>query len=138
MENRIEDILQISLRTFEEDKGNLVPIESKVDSLIPIKRVFYVYGVPKGEVRGRHAHHKTNQVLICMAGKCVIRCFDGFDWKEFILKEPNQALFIPVGIWAEEIYVNEGTVLMVLCDTSYSSKDYIFSLEEFTKVKRNE
>jgi dTDP-4-dehydrorhamnose 3,5-epimerase-like enzyme len=129
----IEDILQISLRTFEEEKGNLVPIESKVDSLIPIKRVFYVYGVPKGEVRGKHAHYKTNQVLICMAGECHIRCFDGEEWRSFTLNEPNQALFVPAGIWAEETYEQEGTVLMVLCDTAYAKSDYIFSMSKYKK-----
>lgn len=135
MKARLEDILKISLRTFEEEKGCLVPIESKVDSLIPIKRVFYVYGVPKGEVRGKHAHYKTNQVLICLHGQCDVRCFDGKEWGVYTLSEPNQALFVPNGIWAEETYVTENATLMVLCDTSYSQSDYIFDLDKFTKLR---
>ena len=50
----INDILIINLQTFTEVKGNLSPLESA--GLLDIKRFFYVYGVPPGEIRGRHSY----------------------------------------------------------------------------------
>ena len=73
----IDDVLKISLKTFSEEKGNLVPIES--DGLMNIKRVFYVYNTSKNETRGKHSHHKTKQLLICLQGSCEVICDDGKD-----------------------------------------------------------
>jgi len=138
MANQLDDVLQIHLRTFKDERGNLVPIESKFDSLMSIKRVFYVYDVPEGFTRGKHSHIKTSQLMICVSGKCLVRCFDGAAWGEYSLQTPNQALFVPPGIWSEETYVESGSTLMVLCDTHYDQGDYIFSLEEFEKLKEDE
>ena len=45
----------------------------------------------------------------------------------------GKGLLIPAGIWAFEKYINEGSVLMVLCDQAYEKDDYIFNYEEFKK-----
>lgn len=133
---KLEDVLEISLRSFNDPKGVLIPIESKVDCLIDIKRVFYVHGAPVGEVRGKHSHKKTVQVLICVSGKCEVICDDGEERKTYILDEPNKALYIPEGVWAEQKYINEGTVLMVLCNTKYDINDYVFDYDKFLKSKK--
>lgn len=132
----LEDVLEIGLRTFNDPKGILVPIETKVDCLIDIKRIFYIYSVPKGETRGKHSHIKTVQVLICTSGKCEVICDDGKNKKKYILDTPNKALYIPEGIWAEEKYIEKETVLMILCNTKYDIDDYIFDYNKFLKNKK--
>jgi dTDP-4-dehydrorhamnose 3,5-epimerase-like enzyme len=129
----INDILIINLQTFTEVKGNLSPLESA--GLLDIKRFFYVYGVPPGEIRGRHSHIETRQLFICSTGSVKITCDDGKNKVTYQLNTPSTALLVPAGIWAEELYEEEGTVLMVLCNTHYDPKDYVTNYEEFKKVK---
>jgi len=136
MNTSLDDILIITLRSFEDNKGSLVPIESELDCLIDIKRIFYVYNVPVNETRGKHSHKKTVQVLICIKGSCEVRCDDGKNNRSFVLSDPSKALYIPEGIWAEETYLTDDTLLMVLCNTKYQKEDYIFDYDEFKESKR--
>lgn len=131
--NKINDVLLINLKTFNDPKGCLVPIES--DGLIDIKRIFYVYNVPNKEIRGKHSHLKTNQMLICICGSIEVTCDDGTAKKSYLLDNPSKGLFVPYGIWAEERYLDKNSILMVLCDTKYNNNDYVFDYNTFLSKK---
>ena len=73
----LEDVKLISLKTFFEPDGKLVPIESEIDIPFQIKRIFYVFGVHNQNDRGKHSHYKTKQVLICLNGEVTVKCDDG-------------------------------------------------------------
>ena len=131
----LEDVKFFNTRTMVEPDGNLVPIESNYDIPFPIKRVFYVYGVKNQDDRGKHAHYKTKQVLICVHGKVEVLVNDGLKEKKYLLESPQQALYIPEMIWDEQIYLSEDTVLLVLSNTNYDTSDYIEDYDEFKRLK---
>lgn len=131
----INDVKLLNLRTFIEPDGNLVPVESKHDIPFDIKRIFYVYGVENQDDRGKHAHYKTKQVLICLNGEVEVVCDDGVHRKKYRLTKPHQAIYIPEMIWDEQRYMSEDSVLLVLSNTYYDIKDYIEDYEEFKKLK---
>ena len=133
--SKIGDILFYNMRTVIEDDGNLVPIESSLDTPFPIKRLFYVYGVRDSDVRGNHAHYKTEQLLICLSGKIEVTCKDGEESRKYLLESPQQALYIPEMIWDEQTYLSEGTVLLVLANTKYTPSDYIHDFDLFKKQR---
>ena len=133
----LEDVKFFNTRTMVEPDGNLVPIESNHDIPFPIKRVFYVYGVKNQDDRGKHAHYKTKQVLICVHGKVEVLVNDGLKEKKYLLESPQQALYIPEMIWDEQIYLSEDTVLLVLSNMKYDPKDYIHDFKTFKKLKQN-
>jgi len=131
----IEDVRFFNTRTMVEPDGNLVPIESNYDVPFSIKRIFYVYGVKDQNDRGKHAHYKTKQVLICLNGKIEVLVHDGKRKQKYLLESPQQALYIPEMIWDEQVYLTEDTVLLVLSDIKYLPEDYIHDFEEFKKMK---
>lgn len=131
----INDVKLLNLRTFIEPDGNLVPVESKHDIPFDIKRIFYVYGVQNQDDRGKHAHHKTKQVLICLSGEVEVICDDGVHRKKYKLTKPHQAIYIPEMIWDEQRYMSEDSVLLVLSNTYYDESDYITDYDEFKKLK---
>jgi dTDP-4-dehydrorhamnose 3,5-epimerase-like enzyme len=133
----INDVKLLNLRTFIEPDGNLVPIESKHDVPFDIKRIFYVYGVNDQNDRGKHAHYKTKQVLICLNGEVEVICDDGVHRKKYKLTKPHQAIYVPEMIWDEQRYISGDAVLLVLSNTYYDSKDYIEDYNEFLKIKNN-
>lgn len=126
----IEDVKLIDL-ACHKNQGVLVPIEAEKDIPFLIRRVFFVNGVPKGEVRGKHAHKKCNQVFVCQQGVLNVRVDDGVNRREFTLRQPNTALVVPQSIWAEEVYSTSDAALLVLTDMLYDSEDYIRTYAEF-------
>ena len=133
----VEDVRFFNLKTIVDIDGNLVPIESGIDTTFEIKRVFYVYGVKDQNNRGKHSHYTTEQILICLNGKLEVLCDDGNNKKKYLLESPQQALYIPSMIWDEQIYLSDDTVMLALCNTTYNTDDYIENYDEFLKIKEN-
>ena len=131
----ITDVKQFKLRTFMEPDGCLTPIEFGSDIPFRAKRLFYVYGVEKQNDRGKHAHHKTKQILICVSGRVDVVCDDGNNRERFILREPNDAIYIPELIWDEQIYADKKSVLLVIANTNYNKDDYIEDYQKFLKIR---
>ena len=132
----LNDVKLLDLKTITASDGSLVPIESDIDVPFEIKRIFYVYGVDNQDDRGKHSHHQTKQVLICLNGSVEVLCDDGKNRKIYILDEPNKGLYIPELIWDEQRYLSEDSVLLVLSNTNYDISDYIEDYDEFKKLKR--
>lgn len=124
-----------NMKTVVDENGNLTPIEANETLPFSIERVFYVYGVRSQELRGCHAHHNTQQLLVCLNGKIQVICKDGKDERQFLLESPQQGLYVPNMIWDEQLYRSEDAVLLSICSTKYDPADYIYSFNEFKKLK---
>ena len=103
----------------------LVPFE--------IKRIFWTYYTPESIVRGRHAHHDTEMILIAVAGKIIVNTEmqDG-STGIFKLDKPDVGLYMPPKCWHTMQY-SHNAVQIVITSTVYNEKDYIRSYDEFTK-----
>ena len=128
------------VRTFKltsniHPSGQLVVLESGSEVSLNIQRVFVVKG-KQGAVRGKHAHRRLTQILVCLHGICKITFLDGQNKGEITLDQPDVALEIPPGIWAEQHYVEPDTILMVLCDQPYDESDYIRDFAEFIEFRK--
>ena len=119
----------IELPYHKENNGDLVVVEGEI---IPfsIKRVFNVRQ-QKGDIRGRHAHLHCSQLLICTNGAVEVKCDDSRTTEIYVLDKPNFGLFIPPGIWADQKYIENNTILTVLCDRPFEEADYLRNYEDF-------
>ena len=133
----LSDILVFNFKLFEDDGGFLVPVTGNEDFPFPIKRVFYVYGPLGGKVRGDHAHHKCEQVLIALQGSLEVTCHDGTDEKTYLLDTPNKAIYVPAGVWSKEKYYCDKTILMAFCSKKYAKADYINDFSEYLEWKNS-
>ena len=131
----LDDVKKFTLKTFTEPDGKLTPIELDKDVPFEVKRMFYVYDVHDQNDRGKHSHHKTKQILIAVSGGVTVVCDDGKERRNYVLNEPNRALYIPEMIWDEQIYQSEDSVLLVLSNTNYEPDDYIEDYDEFRRLK---
>jgi hypothetical protein len=85
----------------------------------PIRRVFYIYGVPGDTERGHHGHRNTTQLLTCIRG-CVdvhIRNTNG-DF-HFVIDDPSKALVMPPDNFIIMKFHTD-SVLLALADTLFS------------------
>lgn len=128
-------VRRIELAFFQQNAGDLSVMEVPKHVPFAIARVFFVRA-QAGEVRGRHAHKVCSQLMTCPIGSVSIACDDGRDVTTFVLDRPDVGLLIPPCIWAEQTYVANGSVLMVLCDQVYDAEEYIRDYAEFTAFRR--
>ena len=131
----IKSVQLIRLPCYEEDECNLVVAEGN-EIPFSIVRVFNVKA-KRESVRGKHAHRVCTQLLICTNGSIEVRCDDSNSTEVYLLDKPNYGLIIKPGIWAEQKYLEDNTVLTVLCDSLYEEDEYICSYEEFKAYHKN-
>lgn len=122
------------LKAFGGAEGYLVALESGRQVPFVVRRIFYVWGVPKGCVRGRHAHRDGHQFFVSLNGACRFVCDDGRNRREFLLDKPDVGLYLPPMIWGEQTYLNEGAVAVVFADRPYDRSDYIEDYDVFVQL----
>lgn len=128
----------VSIPVRKDDRGTLAVIEHP---LLPfdVKRVYYLFDVQIGAIRGSHAHKSLRQVIIAMAGSFQVRLNDGSESDlVFGLNNPSQALMIPPGHWRTLEEFSSGAVALVLASELFDDDDYIRDYEEFVQWKKNQ
>ena len=96
------------------------------------QRVFYVYGVPAGSVRGQHAHKLCEQVLVCVRGQVRVVVDDGHRTAEVVLDDPRRGLHLPAMVFGTQRDYSADAVLLVLASHPYDAGDYLTDHAEFT------
>lgn len=124
----------IDFKTLGDERGTLVALEED-SSVIPfeIKRVYYMWDTTPGMVRGKHAHYKLKQVLVCVSGSCDIVLDDGHERCSVHLDSPARGLFIDGFVWREMENFSQDAVLMVLASEHYEEADYIRDYDVFLR-----
>lgn len=113
------------------DIGYISVVEDS--KLIPfeIKRVFWTYFTPESIVRGRHAHYKTEQVLVAVTGRIIVTTeLANGTIDTFVLENPNVGLYVPPFAWHTMQY-SHTAIQMVLASSEYNEDDYIRNYDQF-------
>lgn len=98
-----------------------------------VQRVFWTYYTPESIVRGRHAHHRTEQVLIAAAGRIIVTTeLANGEIQTFRLEDPFVGLYVPPNAWHTMQY-SHSAVQLVLASQPYNEADYIRDYEAFRK-----
>jgi hypothetical protein len=126
----------ITLPKIHNRSGNITALNNSVDLPFDVNRVYYLYDIPGGEVRGGHAHIELQQLIIAVSGSFDINIDDGFNKKSISLNRPYYGLQIVPGIWRELSNFSSGAICLVLASHIYDEKDYIRDYNEFLKYKR--
>lgn len=133
---QLEKCKLIDLPKIEDPRGNLTFVEGYNHIPFDIKRVFYLYDVPGGEIRAGHSNIYSEQFIIAMSGSFDVVVDDGFDKKTFSLNRAYYGLYLPTNVWREIDNFSSGAVCLVLTSTTYTPDDYIREYESFLKATR--
>lgn len=120
-------------------RGNLTVGE--FERQIPFRplRYFMVFGVPRQEIRGEHAHLACHQFLICVRGSCAVVADDGHQRVEVRLDAPHRGLYLPPMTWGVQYKYTDDAMLLVFASHHYDPADYIRDYAEFIEqVRRHE
>jgi dTDP-4-dehydrorhamnose 3,5-epimerase-like enzyme len=132
----LDKCVVIDLPKIPDARGNLTFIEGGHHIPFDIKRVFYLYDVPGGEMRAGHANIQLQQLIVAMSGSFDVVLDDGFEKKRVHLNRSYQGLYIPGMIWREIDNFSSGSVCMVLASAYYDAADYYRDYDEFITAAR--
>lgn len=123
----------IELSKIHNRAGNITPVAEGNGIPFKIKRIYYLYDVPGGEVRGGHAHYELEQLIVAASGSFDVVLDDGKNRKTVTLNRPNYGLYVTPGIWRDLVNFSSGAVLLVLASLPYTEDDYMRNYEDYKK-----
>lgn len=126
----------IELPKNHQEKGNITAVNSSVELPFKIKRVYYLYDVPGGEIRGGHAHKTLHQFIVAASGSFDLILDDGHTKRTIHLNRPYLGVYMPPGLWRELDNFSSGSICLVLASDLYSVDDYIRDYEKFKLFKK--
>jgi dTDP-4-dehydrorhamnose 3,5-epimerase-like enzyme len=127
----IDDCKIIDLPRITNRRGNITPVEGVQHIPFEIERVFYLYDVPGGTVRGGHAHKSLQQILISTLGAFDVKLDDGKNRRTVHLDRAYFGLYIPPMIWNELANFSSGAICLVLASLPYDERDYFRDYNDF-------
>jgi hypothetical protein len=118
--------------------GYISVAEAQKDLPFTIRRVFWTFGTPEHVSRGRHAHRRTELVLVAAAGRIEVftELPDG-ETERYTLDTPTRGLYLPPSCWRTMTYT-PSTVQLALASTDYDPDDYIRDHDAFRRIGRGE
>lgn len=123
----------INLPKILDKRGNLSFIEEFSHIPFKIKRSYWIYDVPGGEVRGGHAYNENEEFIVSLSGSFDVIIDDGISRKVFSLNRSYTGLYVPKGLWRQMENFSTNSLALILASTPFDSTDYIHDYEEFKK-----
>lgn len=128
------DIKIINLPKIEDPRGNISFIEGNNHIPFDIKRVYWIYDVPGGQVRGGHAYKKLNEFVVALSGSFDVVLDDGNEKKTWTLNRSYYGLYVPNMIWRSLENFSTNALCMILASENYSEDDYIRDYNIFVEL----
>lgn len=127
--------LIINLPKIEDPRGNLSFIEEENQIPFKIERIYWIYDVPGGEMRGGHAFKEQQELIIALSGSFEVIIDNGLNKQTFSLNRSYYGLYLPPGLWRQMVNFSTNALALVLSSTVFSEEDYIREYQIFLKFK---
>jgi hypothetical protein len=124
----------INLPLRSDQRGNLGFAQHPDQVPFPVRRIFYLYGIPDGGARAGHAHRRSHQFLIMLSGSCQVQVDEGMQRTTLSMNSPQIALYTPPLIWLDIDGFSAGSVCLVLASDVYDEGDYVRNHDEFERL----
>lgn len=126
----------INLPKFEDPRGNLSFIEEEKHIPFKIERVYWIYDVPGGQIRGGHAFKQQQEFIVALSGSFDVVTDDGKEKTKYHLNRSYFGLYIPAGFWRQMENFSTNSLAMVMSSTQYDESDYIRNYEQYLAYQK--
>lgn len=106
----------IELPKHYDPRGSLTVSEELINVPFKIASTEWLYGMSAGTHICCSAYTNAKTFITPLSGSFTIKISDGKEKLEFFLNQPNKALYIDKGVWAEITDCANGTVILRLSD----------------------
>jgi hypothetical protein len=121
----------IVLPKIVDPRGNLSFFENSNQIPFEIKRSYWIYDVPGGEIRGGHAFKEQNEFIVALSGAFDVIIHNGEKEERFHLNRSNYGLFVPRMMWRTMDNFSTNSLALVVSDKLFTSDDYIRDFNDF-------
>lgn len=121
----------IDLPKILDRRGNLSFIEGNRHIPFRIRRSYWIYDVPGGEVRGGHAYRENEEFIVALSGSFDVVLHDGKQECRYHLNRSYYGLYVPRMMWRSMENFSTNSLALVLSSTDYDAGDYIRDFERF-------
>lgn len=128
---------QFDLAKIADDRGNLSYLQEVDQIPFRVRRVYWIYDVPGGEIRGSHAFKETHEVIVALSGSFDVRLHDGSTETVFSLRRSYHAVLVPKLYWRTLENFSTNSLALIMASTAYNEKDYIRDFDEFRTIRKN-
>ena len=127
----------LNLPKISDPRGNLSFFESNNPIPFKIKRAYWIYDVPGGEIRGSHAFKKSKEFIVALSGSFDIILNDGVKDYKFSLNRSYNGLYIPNLTWRRIENFSTNSLALVSSSEKYNVEDYIRDYDNFINFKND-
>ena len=127
----VDDARIIQLPRILDKRGNLSFIEETEHIPFKILRIYWIYDVPGGEIRGGHAFKNNREFIIALSGSFDVVIDDGNKKKVFSLNRSYYGLYVPNGLWRQMQNFSTNSLALILASIRYDISDYIFDYKVY-------
>ena len=122
----------INLPKIQDPRGNLTFFQYPSQIPFEIKTTFWTYDVPGGEIRGGHAYHQQEEVIIALSGSfdVVIKNSD-HSLQKISLNRSYYGLYLPPKTWRHIENFSTNALALHVSSKIFSTEDYIRDFEDF-------
>lgn len=126
----------IELPKITDRRGNLSFAEEGKHIPFEIKRNYWIYDVPGGEMRGGHAYKENKEFITALSGSFDVILDDGKESKTYSLNRSYYGLYVPEGIWRQMVNFSTNSLALIVASTAFNKADYMYDYEEFKAYTR--
>jgi len=124
----------IELPKHLDVRGNLSFVEEDTHLPFKIKRVYWIYDVPGGEIRGGHAFKETQELIIALSGSFDVILNDGQKEYKYSLNRSYNGVLVPKLMWRTLQNFSTNSLAVIISSTDYDANNYIRDFDEFKKL----
>jgi oxalate decarboxylase/phosphoglucose isomerase-like protein (cupin superfamily) len=125
----------VDLPKILDPRGNLSFFENNNQIPFDIKRTYWVYDVPGGEIRGSHAFKESHELIIALSGSFDLILNDGKKEFKYNLRRSYNGVYVPNLIWRRLENFSTNSLALIVSIIEYNEQDYIRDFDEFKKIK---
>jgi dTDP-4-dehydrorhamnose 3,5-epimerase-like enzyme len=133
---KLEDVKIVNLPKVLDPRGNLSFIEENKHIPFKIRRSYWIYDVPGGEIRGSHAYKENCEFIVALSGSFDVVLNDGIKEQKYSLNRSYYGLYVPNMLWRCMENFSTNSLSLVLASAEFQEKDYIRDFESFKKYKQ--
>src|SRR6185369_8005506 len=115
-------------------RGNLTFIEGNNHIPFRIRRAYWIYDVPSGEIRGGHSYRDLQEVIIAVSGSFDVVIDEGMGKKVYSLNRSYYGLYVPKMVWRDLENFSTNSLCLILASEIYDEQDYIRNYDEYVAL----
>lgn len=120
-----------------DERGNLSFFEEDEHIPFRVKRSYWIYDVPGGEIRGGHSYRTNQELIIALSGSFDVILNDGRSERAVSLNRSYYGLYIPAGVWRHMENFSTNSLAFIAASTEYSETDYQRNFQFYRKEREH-